>query len=446
MKNKKGEIATLLTLGLVLVGSLITLGTSLFVNSRKTNLASNSRAASNCQRMYCANDPKNYFYYLPGNGGKYFAKTDDTCSKEVNATSICVGGGSDPTATPGLPTPKPTQGQGGGPTVQPTQPSGGGDCQATNENNNCDDANNDGVPCPNRDCCFCKNGKLMVFASAQARVNSQMSAPCENNKVEQSYKADGPAFYCGGTGGSGGGGNNGGGGKPGSGCITPSTTCASSVPGGATNDLISIDKDLKYYEGINCKKEIGNISAVRTYCIDKIRGNCDPNPISCLDATNDSSSANKDMRVKTSTGKIEYFTLDDQNCRTPLTEKQIKTLCFPKEKLLCNKVNCQDILGSEALNIPIYSREGEDGIYYNAGCDDPSLTKEEIGTKCLPEEKPKDWSVIGETVSYNGKDYLNCLQGGAWHLVSTFQIQCKNLGGLYVVTGSGRTDKYCCQP
>lgn len=44
MKNKKGEIATLLTLGLVVVGTLITLGTSLFVSSNKTNLASNSRA------------------------------------------------------------------------------------------------------------------------------------------------------------------------------------------------------------------------------------------------------------------------------------------------------------------------------------------------------------------------------------------------------------------
>lgn len=48
MKNYKGEIATLLTLGLVLVGTLITLGTSLFVSNKKTNLASNSRATLNC--------------------------------------------------------------------------------------------------------------------------------------------------------------------------------------------------------------------------------------------------------------------------------------------------------------------------------------------------------------------------------------------------------------
>jgi hypothetical protein len=54
MKNKKGEIATLLTLGLVVVGTLITLGTSLFVSNKKTNLASNSRAGTtySCCKVY----------------------------------------------------------------------------------------------------------------------------------------------------------------------------------------------------------------------------------------------------------------------------------------------------------------------------------------------------------------------------------------------------------
>lgn len=47
-KSRKGEIATLLTLGLVLVGTLITLGTSLFVSNQKNNLALNSRAALYC--------------------------------------------------------------------------------------------------------------------------------------------------------------------------------------------------------------------------------------------------------------------------------------------------------------------------------------------------------------------------------------------------------------
>ncbi len=48
MKNHRGEIATLLTLGLVVVGTLITLGTSLFVSNKTTNLASNSKATMSC--------------------------------------------------------------------------------------------------------------------------------------------------------------------------------------------------------------------------------------------------------------------------------------------------------------------------------------------------------------------------------------------------------------
>lgn len=51
LKKRKGEIATLLTLGLVLLGGLITLGTSLFVNNQKSNFASNSRAAV-CPEVY----------------------------------------------------------------------------------------------------------------------------------------------------------------------------------------------------------------------------------------------------------------------------------------------------------------------------------------------------------------------------------------------------------
>lgn len=44
MKNYKGEIATLLTLGLVIVGAVVTLASSLLVNKNK-NFATNSRAA-----------------------------------------------------------------------------------------------------------------------------------------------------------------------------------------------------------------------------------------------------------------------------------------------------------------------------------------------------------------------------------------------------------------
>src|SRR3989344_8650527 len=52
MKKKRGEIATLLTLGLVIIGGLITLGTSLFISNQKNNLASNSRAREPLE--YCS--------------------------------------------------------------------------------------------------------------------------------------------------------------------------------------------------------------------------------------------------------------------------------------------------------------------------------------------------------------------------------------------------------
>jgi len=41
---RKGEIATLLTLGLVAVGAAVTLISSLFINNKNSNLAMNSRA------------------------------------------------------------------------------------------------------------------------------------------------------------------------------------------------------------------------------------------------------------------------------------------------------------------------------------------------------------------------------------------------------------------
>lgn len=53
MKNHRGEIATLLTLGLVLVGTVVTIATSLIANNQK-NIASNPRAATtySCCKVY----------------------------------------------------------------------------------------------------------------------------------------------------------------------------------------------------------------------------------------------------------------------------------------------------------------------------------------------------------------------------------------------------------
>src|SRR3989339_1189938 len=105
MKNHKGEIATLLTLGLVLVGTLITLGTSLLVNNKK-NLASNPRAA---------------------------------CS---------------------------------GP-----------------------------VPSPSKACCFCKKGKVTVYASSTSRQNNCMGTACTTAAYGNAYGASSWG-YCNNSGGS----------------------------------------------------------------------------------------------------------------------------------------------------------------------------------------------------------------------------------------------------
>lgn len=81
-KLRKGEIATLLTLGLILVGTLITLGTSFFVSNKKTNLASNSKAATGIFHRCSLDNPiyKKGGYYIC-NGQFYYYSN---CTKDVS--------------------------------------------------------------------------------------------------------------------------------------------------------------------------------------------------------------------------------------------------------------------------------------------------------------------------------------------------------------------------
>lgn len=82
MKNHKGAIATLLTLGLVVIGTLVTLGTSLFVSNQKTNLASNSRADTGVYHA-CSIDNPAYTtggYYICS--GKYYKVS--SCSSLIS--------------------------------------------------------------------------------------------------------------------------------------------------------------------------------------------------------------------------------------------------------------------------------------------------------------------------------------------------------------------------
>lgn len=91
MKNKKGEIAALLTLGLVIIGTLITLGTSFFVNKTK-NIASNPRAASDA-----CDDTDNSCWIVKCFDGKpgYLSYSDSLCQFDMPRSS-CEDGANSP--------------------------------------------------------------------------------------------------------------------------------------------------------------------------------------------------------------------------------------------------------------------------------------------------------------------------------------------------------------
>lgn len=90
MKNFKGQVSIFLTLGLVIVGTLITLGTSLFVNNKNTNLASNTRAA--LAEPYCPSSGDSSCWIvkcLNGKPGK-LQYTASLCNSSMPKTS-CQG-------------------------------------------------------------------------------------------------------------------------------------------------------------------------------------------------------------------------------------------------------------------------------------------------------------------------------------------------------------------
>lgn len=90
MKNRKGSIAAFLTLGLVVVGTLVTLGTSLFVSNKKTSLALNSKAAGKnvcCLASACGvgcgpNQKK----------VRYVGSYDSACSENYKSTNCSAFG------------------------------------------------------------------------------------------------------------------------------------------------------------------------------------------------------------------------------------------------------------------------------------------------------------------------------------------------------------------
>lgn len=98
MKNKKGEIATFLTLGLVLVGGVITLVLSYFSSNTNKKISINSRAQTKDAGYCCVKyiDGKNYG--CPGRGaiqnvGKYCPNTKEyiTCGGYSSCEGLYIG-------------------------------------------------------------------------------------------------------------------------------------------------------------------------------------------------------------------------------------------------------------------------------------------------------------------------------------------------------------------
>jgi len=201
-------------------------------------------------------------------------------------------------------------------------------------------------------------------------------------------------------------------------CDTPSTTCKDSVPGGTTDDLISIDKDYNYYEGINCKskKKIGVLKAAKNYCIEKAKGNCDT--ISCYDATNDTSSLDEDIRTKTSAGKIQYFTFEDKNCGQPITDEEIVRICFPQadpdqaeKDATCNaNILCKDLPGiSGIINTTAtasYKNVNNEYIFYETiNCASTTKTNN-IVSYCNNQPTPIPPDLFENVVNSDSRDFL----------------------------------------
>ncbi len=246
MKNKKGEIATLLTLGLVVVGTLITLGTSLFVSNKKTNLASNSRAGTtySCCKVYETSSACGGNKRIQNQGNAFTS----TCTANNLVECSTVGG--PPTAGASIcPTSGPAAGAENGacrsaapkcdgtltctggicvkPAASPAAGTQGGACRSAdpkcdgalvcNVNKICA-ANTSGGATANliagtnpgvgegQSCCFQKKGKVYVYATYQSMVNNQMlmsdgvTPDCgrQTPAVKSSYQADDPpgAFVC----------------------------------------------------------------------------------------------------------------------------------------------------------------------------------------------------------------------------------------------------------
>jgi len=239
MKNKKGEIATLLTLGLVVVGTLITLGTSLFVNNKK-NIPSNPRAV----------------------------------------------------------------------------------CQ---------------IPESSKACCFCKKGKVTVYASSTSRQNNCMGTACTTAAYGNAYGASSWG-YCNNSGGSyeGGSCTSSGGGTPVPGTtLTPEPGCTNTNCQAFANLTSGLDipvsyKGSSYYTVSGCPDDdddstkFNNADGLSGWCSGETGKACIPNkPCSDYDGF---ATQNYSFDHKGTAGAIQYY--KNGNCGGTIVDlPTVKTYC-----------------------------------------------------------------------------------------------------------------------
>lgn len=222
MKNHKGQVATLLTLGLVIVGSLITLGSSLFINNNKTNLASNTRAANPCTKCTCTTFPNNSCWKKASG----YWKSEGCYGEEDGYGNVCntnrSGGSISPTIPPA------DDGGTSGNACEFTTPlgctnsgcssancstSGCGDDERGRQTYKClsdsggtdgGDTTGDEIAREGQACCFTKKDKVYVYASYDSMVVNDMlddagNPDCARQSagVISSYGADPRgAFAC----------------------------------------------------------------------------------------------------------------------------------------------------------------------------------------------------------------------------------------------------------
>ena len=162
MKNRRGEIATLLTLGLVLVGGLVTLATSFIIN-RQNNLASNPRAGLNCPT------------------GSYCRTNTSSCSSigQINVGAECIVGTKEgicckPSSTSITPTKTPTPAQKG-------YGSGGKYGPADGDGFDLKVCSNELLPFA---CCV--QDKFLCGGDDRFRWYGCTGQPCGNTKINQS--------------------------------------------------------------------------------------------------------------------------------------------------------------------------------------------------------------------------------------------------------------------